>query len=317
MWNEYKKQSLLFSPNENDLPIFSQVRNFMGEKELVILYYTKRCRYQCSFCSLPLTSSKAFIDHSQINRQLLSAFKNSYDFLDQVTAIAIGNEGSVFDEETFSEQSLDFNIALAKSNKSLNRISFETRHEFITDAIVSKLDELQGIEKVLKIGFETYNENIRANVLNKKFTNGSFLEALDKIANKGIVCSAYVLIHCDYSKSPEDGINECKFTCQFLIESCKERNIPLILRLNPMYGALDMPWTKKAKEHSWSPLSFQQVISLVKEIYDTDYKFYIGASDEGLAEDGLSFMDVKGSKSLLPLVKKFNNTQNVSDLSRT
>src|SRR4051794_18027211 len=82
-------------------PHYFLLRTFLDEQDLVIIFNTKRCRFQCDFCDLPLKSSRSFISGDKIIDQFLfvvNELKHSLSIIDRLT---ISNDGSVLDDSTF------------------------------------------------------------------------------------------------------------------------------------------------------------------------------------------------------------------------
>src|SRR5262249_55826707 len=106
-------------------------RTFLSEHDLLIIFNTKRCRYQCYFCQLPAKSSKSFIPGDDIIAQfayVMDEMKHSLSVLDRLT---FSNEGSILDPDTVPTSSL---LAIATGIRELRLVRtlvLETRLEFV------------------------------------------------------------------------------------------------------------------------------------------------------------------------------------------
>src|ERR1041385_2059959 len=99
-------RSLLVRPKRSDRPLSVVPRQVFGVRELVIVFYTKRCQYQCTFCTLPSTSAFSDVSDQGIQGQLDYAFAVAGDELRRSEQVSLGNEGSILDERTFSRSRL-------------------------------------------------------------------------------------------------------------------------------------------------------------------------------------------------------------------
>src|SRR5437870_4532253 len=50
-------------------PHYFLLRTFKGENDLLVIFNTKRCRYQCFFCQLPAKSSRTLISGDELLSQ--------------------------------------------------------------------------------------------------------------------------------------------------------------------------------------------------------------------------------------------------------
>src|SRR5882672_12203132 len=94
------------SAQDSRLPHFFLHRPFSGDQDLLIIFNTKRCRYQCHFCQLPAKSSKRFISGDDILAQFIYAIREMKHSLSILTRVTLSNEGSVLDAKTFPTETL-------------------------------------------------------------------------------------------------------------------------------------------------------------------------------------------------------------------
>ncbi len=134
----------------NRHPLFFLLRSFLGDNDLAILFNTKRCQYQCSFCQLPAKSSKVWIPSDDIIVQfeyIMHEVKHALSILDR---ISISNEGSVLDQSTFPTSAL---LEITDCINELRRVRtfvIETRVEFVDIDILSDIKkELRGLPSTL------------------------------------------------------------------------------------------------------------------------------------------------------------------------
>jgi radical SAM enzyme (TIGR01210 family) len=306
LYDEFGQRKPMGSPSRDDSrPHYFLQRTFLGEQDLVILFNTKRCRYQCHFCNLPDKSRRYFIPTETILLQfeyVLTELKHSLSILDRLT---ISNEGSVLDKDTFPREAL---LTIARASYELRRVRtlvLETRLEFLEPDFIRQIMEANPRAKInVLTGFETLDSHIRDNVLVKRESIDTSLAGLDKIANCGASLTAYVLFKPGQAMTDEQAIQEAEASIDFLVEQCRKRNIPLTIRLNPMYAAIGSRWESKALElrgQGYAPPRLTDVLSLARKKRQEKVNIYIGLSTEGLSA---SWGDYTGREDFSPELLK-------------
>ena len=117
---------------------------------LFVILYTKACRWnRCFGCSLPILSSKEDIDFRSLMAQIDFIYSDPdiVQELENIRQIILSNNGSVFDEETFSSTALIYFVA--KTNMfvpNLSVLTIETRPEYVD------LEELEFLARAIREG---------------------------------------------------------------------------------------------------------------------------------------------------------------------
>lgn len=296
--------------NEPTLPHYFLHRTFLGDQDLLIIFNTRRCRYQCYFCDLPYKSTKQHIAGDDIIRQfehVAFELRHSLSVLDRLT---ISNEGSVLDSSTFDKEALRAIVESTRELKRLRTLVLETRLEFVERNIIQDLQAANHCVKLnILTGFETVNPRIRNEVLFKRESLNAFLTGLDKVGENGCALTAYVLFKPDPAMTDCEAYEESSATIDFLAHHSRIRNIPLTLRINPMYAAQHSRWTKVAHATSqYQPPRLSDVLRLAQEKAQAGVATYIGLSTEGLDEPwGNYTVREDYSKELLKKAILWNN----------
>jgi len=276
--------SLLVRPKRGDEPLSVVTRRVFGVPELVVVFYTKRCQYQCSFCTLPSTSAYSDVSTAGIQSQLEHAFAQAGDELSGMEMISLGNEGSILDERTFSKPQLAYTLKKCAALPSVKEIVLETRAEFASEELLD--DILQWISPcklTLKIGLESADERIRNTILAKKMDLRCFESVVEMLGRKGIGLASYVLVKADPAHSDEEGKEDARRTCEYLKALCRRSGTELTLRINTMYRAEGSVWAGWAAKRGWEPPSIFDLAELMLEVRCVDVKVFAGLYDEGLA----------------------------------
>lgn len=287
------------SQDENK-PHFFLHRQFLGDNDLLVIFNTKRCRYQCSFCSLPAKSSRAWIDGPATMQQfayVLGELRHSLGVIERVT---LSNEGSVLDEKTFDSLALDEIIKAIRQLRKVRTLAIETRLEFVELVRMAEIrSALPRRNLEIVTGFETYDDEIRTKYLGKRETIESVLDGLDRIAISNARLAAYVLYKPVPTMTDAEAYAEAKQSVDFLSRECSKRNIVLTVRLNPMYVAEGSKWAEIARTTpNYQPPLFDDVLALADEIAAAGTPSYVAPLAEGLAGDGDTFHGRAGFSGL-------------------
>ena len=158
-------------------------------------------------------------------------------------------------------------------------------------------------------GFETLSERLRDEVLRKREPLAAFMANLDRLATTDIPLSAYVLYKPDPAMTDGDAWQEAKRSIQFLQMQCSSRDIPLEIRLNPMYRSRGSRWDTVASEiPAYTPPRITDAMALAEEMTAAGVPVYIGLSTEGLADDDGTYRAREDySPGLIRHIKLFND----------
>lgn len=293
-----------------ELPHFFLLRSFLGEVDLLTIFNTQRCRYQCAFCALPDKATHDWVCDEDIVRQFAHVLAECRHALSMVERVTLSNEGSVLDEETFGTTALEEICDAVNELRRVRRVELETRLEFVRASRLGALARRMPRVKIgVLTGFETVDERIRDTVLRKQESLTAFVNGLDEVAHAEATLTAYVLFKPDPAMSDEDAFAEGRATIQFLDTEAKERAIPLSVRLNPMYLAAGTRWGRLAAgKAEYSPPRLTDVMRLAELTIRPDLPVYIGLSTEGLADGRGTYLAREDfDRSMIKWVKLFND----------
>jgi archaeosine synthase beta-subunit len=271
-------------PKRGGEPLGVFTRTFLGVPELVIALYTKRCRYQCTFCVLPEGSALTLVGAEQIAHQVDAAFAMVARQQIAIRQISIGNEGSILDARTLPAEHLKMVLERCAAHPGVESIILETRAEFITEQALDRVEEaIGGCRLTLKVGLETADDHIRNDILGKRMDLGDFERAVKLIGARGHKLSSYILLKASPWHTDEQGRADAIATCEYLIRLCEAAGVPLQLRVNSMYRAEGSPWAKQAAAAGWTPPSVFDLARVMEAVARPGVEVYAGLSAEGLA----------------------------------
>lgn len=293
-------------------PILSLTRQFMDRFELLVLFLTKRCRYQCSFCTLPSRSSIGTVWTEALVAQLRTALNRAGEDLPRVTQVAFGNEGSILDEKTMALKQLATLVNMVRDLPRLRHYSLETRFEFVTPSTLDAVRSLIGnCSLTIKTGLETLDEHTRQVILSKRLDLGEFERGVVLLGSRGVRLSCYVLVKCHPTDDDVSGREKAIETCRYVKDLCSRNGTPLLLRINAMYAAAGSPWAAAARHAGWTPPSIFDIADVMAAVRDATTPVYAGLFEEGLSELGGS-MEARADfdKTAFDLLFAYNKTQN-------
>ncbi len=293
-----------------DRPHYFLLRTFAGDNDLLLILNTKRCRYQCHFCTLPHKSSQTWIEDHQVVAQFAYAVEEVKHALSIIDRVSLSNEGSLLDESTIGRSALDQIISGIGQMRQVRRIEVETRLEFVTTERLRHLSNLAPRASLgILTGFETVDERIRDRILKKREPLPAFLAGLDRVAAAGLRLTAYVLFKPDPEMSDEAAMEESLASIRYLVAECGRRDLPLSIRLNPMYRAEGSAWERKARElPDYRPPRLTDVMRVAETAASEGVSLYVGLSTEGLSGDDGAYPSREDySRHLIRAVKLFND----------
>jgi archaeosine synthase beta-subunit len=290
------------SAPSKDRPHFFLHRNFLGEQDLTILFNTKRCRYQCKFCALPFKSSREWITETDILAQFRYVIDEIKHGLGVIERITLANEGSVLDETTYPATALTQITAATRLLPPVRKLVLETRLEFVRAERLREIREISGKRLDVLTGFETHDPDIRERVLGKREPLEVFETGLDVISTTGAELTCYVLFKPDPTMNDNQAWEEAEASIDYLQQACRQRAIPLTIRLNPMYVAKGTAWARRVNTiENYQPPRLSDAISLAEKKRAEGLPIYLGLTSEGLSDQRNTY---RGSEDFTPTLLK-------------
>jgi radical SAM enzyme (TIGR01210 family) len=253
-----------FKPRINDpkkpVSFWSEKDIFNGKivDTFVIIFRTKGCSWAlksgCTMCG--------YFNDSLINDvtedDLLIQFETAMTKYTDQKFIKIFTSGSFLDKNEIKPSSRK--KILSKILENSDKISFESRPEYITDKTLIELKKISN-EKIFEIGagLETADDHIREKFLNKGFTFESYKKAAQLIKKHGFKLKTYILIKPPFlteKESIDDAISTVK----------KIKNLTDTISFNPTNvqrnTLVNFLWQRKKYRPAW-------LFSVVKILKDS------------------------------------------------
>ncbi len=289
---------------------------------LFIVFYTQACRWsRCLGCNLPSKVSQDHVPYKSLMAQIDHVFVDPEvrSRASLIRKVIVSNNGSVFDEDTFSSTALMYLIAQLNLNfPNLSVLSMESRPEYVD------LAELEFIFRALAegdtptqleiaIGFEAFDNRIR----NELFDKGLSLEAFEGLVLK-IVPYGYHL-KCYFMQKPVPGMSDVEAVVDiqnaidYLSHIANKHDIHINMHLNPTYVAAGTVLETAFREGRYTPPLLEDVAVAAYHARAKSISTFIGLSDEGLAVEGGSFL-LQDSQVLVDKLELFNRSHDFNIL---
>lgn len=289
---------------------------------LFIVFYSQACRWaRCLGCNLPSKMSVGHIPFDALIRQTdyLFSLPEIAERADSIDKLIVSNNGSVLDEVTFSSTALMYLMARINMHfPALKVLALESRPEYVDIAELEFLARsLQEGERntalELCIGFEAFDEHIRNDVFDKGLTLGVFEEMVQKIAPYGYRLKCYFMLKPVPGMTDNEAVEDIQQAIDYLDTISAKYNLAVNMHLNPTYAARGTLLGKAFLQGEYVPPSLRELAQAASFAEGKRLSVFLGLSDEGLAEQGGSFIR-EGEEELIERLEMFNQTQDYSIL---
>ena len=227
----------------------------------VIIFRTKGCSWAlesgCSMCGYFNDSALEEISE----KDLITQFETSMKNYKEEPFVKIFTSGSFLDDEEIPKN-VRHNI-LASLYKTADKVSVESRPEYITEEKISEIKELYKNKTFeIGIGLETANDEIRDKIINKGFTFKDYKKAAELMKKNDIKLKTYLLIKPPYfteKQAIEDAIDTVE----------KIKNMTDIVSFNPVNvqrnTVVNYLWQRRMYRPAWL-FSVVEILKKSKEM---------------------------------------------------
>jgi archaeosine synthase beta-subunit len=285
---------------------------------LFIVFYSQACRWsQCTGCNLPSKASLDHVDYKSIIDQINSVFSDPEVIRrqDSICKVIISNNGSIFDEKTFSSTALMYFLAQLNINfTNLQILTIETRPEYVDFAelefMARALEESEAHTQLeIAIGFEALDDEIRNDVFKKGLSLSGFEELVSQAAPYGYRIKCYFMQKPVPGLSDEAAVEDIKKAIDYLSKISDRFGVKINMHLNPTFVARGTILEEAFNKNEYSPPRLVDVARAASHARDKPISVFIGLSDEGLTVEGGSFIR-DSDDDIIDDLEQFNRSQN-------
>jgi len=298
-------------------PIYVGTRTFLGRRDLVVSFYTRKCQFQCSYCALPLRSASGDVSEADLSAQIDEVFDEYAPRLNGFQQFSFGNEGSALDRRRFHPASLHRLLERAADMTALEVLSVETRPEY---ARREALEDVRARTRApvidVTIGFETQDDHLRQVVLRKNITRLLLEDRVRVLGDLGMRLTSYVMVKPAPGMTDEQGAREAIATMEYLAELCGRHGVGLVVYLTPMYVAQGSYLERTTSPGDWVPPAIQSIFDVAVAGWRMGLPVYCGLWSEELADEAHDFRGRDGyDPALRKALVRFNGTGDASHLT--
>jgi len=291
---------------------------------LFIVFYSQACRWsRCLGCNLPSKVSQFHVSYKALRAQINWVFAQP-DVVRQrekIRKVIVSNNGSVFDQETFSSTALMYLMCEINFHfPNLAVLSIETRPEYVD------VEELEFLARALAegdtstelefaIGFEAFDDYIRNEVFFKGLRLVGFENFVKKVAHYKYRIKCYFMQKPVPGMTDEEAVQDIRNAIGYLSKIGEEYGVKISMHLNPTYAAFGTPLGQSFEKGEYIPPKLIDVVRAVMHAKGKSISIFVGLYDEGLAVEGGSFIR-PGDEEIVNHLEEFNKTQDFSILSK-
>ncbi|MGL6316947.1 hypothetical protein [Vibrio sp. WXL103] len=238
-------------------------------------YYRAKKGNACTFCAFPeatrqLTQNKNDIENYSSWRLNLSTYKKMWDLLlsnsKKLEKVSIFNGGSFFPNSELQNDFQTYVYQSIQKHPTIKQLFIECYPNFISKQKLLQAKQLLGNKDLMiGIGYESNNEHVRNNLLNKGINQDTFENKVKLMKSLGIKVSVYVFLKAPELSEQEaydDVINTLRYLSSLAVDhiSLSCAFVPPGTKLESLYkvGAFKPPWLwtiiaieEQAKKHGW------------------------------------------------------------------
>ena len=266
----------------------------------VIIFRTQGCSWAlksgCSMCGYFNDSMWKKVS----DNDLLTQFKDAMNQYSEEQFVKIFTSGSFLDDNEIKPKIRD--EILSTLVKTAEKVSVESRSEYITDEKLSAIQDMFGSKTFeVGVGLETANDFIREHAINKGFTFNSYKKAAETLKKYDAKLKTYVLVKPPFLTEKESIKNS-------IATIKKIDSITDTISLNPTNvqrnTVVDYLWKRKQFRPAWL-WSIVEILKQSKKLTDAHVKCDIAGGGSIRGAHNCKSCD----RSFLDAIAKFSLSQ--------
>ncbi|MBI5392701.1 hypothetical protein HZA96_02420 [Candidatus Woesearchaeota archaeon] len=285
---------------------------------LMLVLRTPPCEYNlCTMCGFDNNAGRN-IKLQNIKKQYQNGIAG-VNFSD-IRRIDFPTAGSFYNDRELSPESRNY-LFSEVSKLLVDSVMVETRIHYLTEEKVRESKRyLRGDQIIeLAIGLESADDNIRNKVLRKGLSKKGFEKFADICRNTDSQLLAYVMI-----KSPTlteaEAVEDAVQTADYVYRIANERGIKARVAFKPMFIPERTELEAQYLRGEYQLPKLWTTIEIIKRTIElANYQpnsIFVGMFDEDLSGNRFSSNCNNCNSKVVEALKKFNGTQDLSELER-
>ena len=289
-----------------------------SSNRLMIVLKTKGCEYArrtggCKVCG--------FLNHADLaiaGKEILHQLDFCLETLDlsAVGEIDILTLGSFLNDSEVDEATRLAIMERLSPIHQVQRISIESRAEYVTIDKIKILKRALGENKILEfgIGLESSSDYLRNTVINKGLSKKSFEATIAKVHEAETHLLTYLLIKPPHV-SEKEAIKDAVQSAAYVFHTAGKYDVPARVAFEPVFICENTHLENLYQQAKYRLLNLWSVLEVIKKTHHMGCVF-VGLSDENLSMDRMPYSCPKCNGSLLHEIEHFNKTQDVTGINQ-
>jgi radical SAM enzyme (TIGR01210 family) len=320
-----KKSYTFDDAHDESVPAQMWFQDSQEGEILFLVFYSQACRWsRCLGCNLPSKMSSRHIGYKALMAQVDHVFRDArvMDRRESINKVIVSNNGSIFDQATFSTTA--FMYLLAKLNLNLTHLSalsVETRPEYVDLAELEVLGRALAEGETpttleIALGFEAFDDHIRNDIFDKGLKLEVFERFVREMAPYGYRLKCYFMQKPTPTISDAEAVADIRNAVDYLDRIASQYPVDINMHLNPTYVAEGTMLEHAFRKGEYDPPRLRDVAEAVRHAEGKRVSVFVGLNDEGLAVEGGSFVR-PGDERLIAALERFNRSQDYAALKDT
>ena len=296
--------------------------NGTSANRLMVVYRMVGCKYgKCTMCDFAHYKNSK-ITEENIKKQHVGTLKILNDSDKNIEHFDLLTLGNFFNDEEASPSLREFLLKSLAKIPTLKRVLTESRREYLT---LEKLKEAKSYlreDQILEfaIGYESSNDSVRNEILNKELPEHHLDEVLEICKEANVNFVSYVLIK-PHLLTELEGIQDSVNTAVHVLEKAKRHGVSARIAFEPVFvtqkNILNYLW-KKGK---YTPPKLWSIVEVLRQTgsrlneSNLKGKLFVGLSDENLSSKRMTSNCGICDEDIKKEIQSFNGHQNISRLA--
>ncbi len=207
-------------------------------------------------------------------------------------------------------------LARVATLPDVERVSFESRAEYVTKEKLSACKRVLGTHKrvELGIGLESADDHVRNTLVRKDLSKSAFRRVVSNVADVGLSLLAYLLIKPP-GLSERQAIDDAVASARYVFAAAAERGVAARIAFEPVFVCANTNLEELYSASDYRLVNLWSVVNVILQVH-TEGEVFVGLSDEGLAPNRLPGSCDECYPRIVDAIEAFNGTQDVTRLRR-
>ena len=293
--------------------------NGNGGQRLMVVLKTSGCEYArksnggCTVCGF-LNHAREDITGDDMVAQLEYSLKSTnFDGIREIDLLTLG---SFLNDREVNENTRRLLLSRLSDIKRIERISFESRVEYITMEKLIESKKIIGDKTVeLGIGLESADDYVRNQIIKKGLSKKNFEKAVQILKQAGYELLVYLLIKPPYL-SEADAVKDAINSTKYIAEVASRYDINARIAFEPVFICENTVLESLYKKAKYRLVNLWSIVDIIISAAQYQGNIFVGLSDENLSFDRMPHSCHLCNNKIVEEIEKFNYTQDAEPLNK-